>query len=163
MALQVAAILTRSAMRSNVVKFPGTRTPPHATPYVPPSSRQRFPQRVLRSDEACLAGYAASAALTAVLVLGGGTRHLGFGIVAFTVLAAVIGWRSRSATAACTAVIAWMFFDGFLAGRHAELRWHGGADIARLGLLLAAAALASAARRLHARQLTGAAARQRQR
>jgi hypothetical protein len=110
--------------------------------------------RVLPWERACLAGYAASAALTAVLVLGGGTRHLGFGIAAFTVLAAVIGWRSRPGAAACAAVIAWMFFDGFLAGQHAELRWHGTADLVRLGLLIAVAVGVSAVRRLRDRRIT---------
>jgi putative intracellular protease/amidase len=91
----------------------------------------------------------AGAALTTVLVLAGGTRHLTFDIAAFAALAAVIGWRSRPTAAACAA-LAWLFFDGFLAGRHAELRWHGRDDVARLGLLIAAAAAASVARWLDA-------------
>jgi hypothetical protein len=95
---------------------------------------------------ACVAGYAGGIVATIVLVNEGGTRHLGFDVAAFAALTAAIGWCSRPAGAASAAVIAWLFFDGFLVGRHAELSWHGTADAWRLGVLAAIAVLASVIR-----------------
>jgi hypothetical protein len=136
-------------MSSNVIKFPATGRE-HETQQPAPRPTARLSSgRVLSWPGACLAGYAGGAALTILLVLHDGTRCLGFDLACFGILAAAIGWWSRPAGAASAAVIAWLFFDGFLAGRHAELRWHGNADAWRLGLLVAIAAGTSAARRLN--------------
>jgi hypothetical protein len=66
----------------------------------------------------------------------------------FVLLATVVGavatsLRPRAAIA--VAGIAFLLADGFLVGRFGELAWHGPADLARLGLLLAAAGSGAAA------------------
>ena len=90
-----------------------------------------------------LAAYAGSAAVTAAVVLAGGTRHPAAALAAYGLLAAVVAARTRPAAAAGIALIAWMFDNGFIIGRHASLSWHGAADVRRLTLLLAVAAAAS--------------------
>jgi hypothetical protein len=87
-----------------------------------------------------LAAYAGSAAVTAVVVLAGGTHHPAAALAAYGLLAAVVAASTRPAAAAGVALIAWMFDNGFIAGRHADLSWHGAADARRLAILLAAAA-----------------------
>jgi hypothetical protein len=42
-----------------------------------------------------------------------------------------------------TAVIAWSMYLGFLVDQAGELRWHGGTDLLRLGVLVAAAVAGS--------------------
>jgi hypothetical protein len=90
-----------------------------------------------------LAAYAGSAAVTAVAALAGGTRHPAAALAAYGLLAAVVAASTRPAAAAGVALIAWMFDDGFIVGRHADLSWHGAADARRLAVLLAAAAAAA--------------------
>ncbi len=140
-------------MSSNVIRFPGASLPddsqpgsaePCPPPDAPPRARGRAP--VLAWPWACIAGYLGGIVVTIVLVNQGGTRHLGFDVAAFAALAAVIGWFSRPLGGASAAVIAWLFFDGFLVGRHAQLSWHGTSDAWRLGLLAAIAILASVTR-----------------
>ncbi|HEY7014712.1 MAG TPA: hypothetical protein VH480_18265 [Streptosporangiaceae bacterium] len=90
-----------------------------------------------------LAAYAGSAAVTAVAALAGGTRHPAAALAAYGLLAAVVAASTRPAAAAGVALIAWMFDNGFIVGRHADLSWHGAADARRLAILLAAAAAAA--------------------
>jgi hypothetical protein len=90
-----------------------------------------------------LAAYAGSAAVTAVVALAGGTRHPAAALGAYGLLAAVVAASTRPAAAAGVALIAWMFDNGFIVGRHADLGWHGEADARRLAILLAAAAAAA--------------------
>jgi len=90
-----------------------------------------------------LAAYADSAAVTAVVALAGGTRHPAAALAAYGLLAAVVAASTRPAAAAGVALIAWMFANGFIVGRHADLSWHGAADGRRLAILLAAAAAAA--------------------
>jgi hypothetical protein len=90
-----------------------------------------------------LAAYAGSAAVTAVVVLAGGTRHPAAALAAYGLLAAVAAASTRPAAAAGVALIAWLFDNGFIVGRHAHLSWHGAADARRLAILLAAAAAAA--------------------
>jgi hypothetical protein len=87
-----------------------------------------------------LAAYAGSAAVTAVVVVAGGTRHPAAAMVAYGLLAAVVAAYTRPAAAAGVALMAWLFDDGFIIGRHAHLSWHGAADVRRLVILLAACA-----------------------
>jgi hypothetical protein len=87
-----------------------------------------------------LAAYAGSTAITAVAALAGGTRHPAAALAAYGLLAAVVAASTRPAAAAGVALIAWMFDNGFIVGRHADLTWHGAADARRLAILLAAAA-----------------------
>jgi hypothetical protein len=71
---------------------------------------------------------------------GRGTRHPAAALVAYGLLAAVVAASTRPAAAAGVAVIAWMFDNGFIVGRHAVLSWHGTAEARRLAILLAVAA-----------------------
>jgi hypothetical protein len=71
---------------------------------------------------------------------GRGTRHPAAALAAYGLLAAVVAASTRPAAAAGVALIAWMFDNGFIVGRHADLTWHGAADARRLAILLAAAA-----------------------
>jgi hypothetical protein len=100
-----------------------------------PSARHCWP-----ASSGLLAAYAGSAAVTAVIVVAGGTRHPAAAMVAYGLLAAVVAAHTRPAAAAGVALIAWMFDDGFIVGRHADLSWHGAADVRRLVILLAAGA-----------------------
>lgn len=62
-------------------------------------------------------------------------------LVALAVYVAAVGAVGRDLVAAlATAAIAWTVLDGFLVNRLGVLTWHGSADAARLGVLLAAAA-----------------------
>jgi hypothetical protein len=90
-----------------------------------------------------LAAYAGSAAVTAVVVVAGGTRHPAAATVAYGLLAALVAAHARPAAAAGVALVAWLFDNGFIVGRHAHLAWHGAADARRLVILLAAAAIGS--------------------
>jgi hypothetical protein len=108
----------------------GDASPPQASP-----TRYCWP-----ASSGLLAAYAGSAAVTAVVVLAGGTRHPAAALAAYGLLAAVVAASTRPAAAAGVAVIAWMFDNGFIVGRHAVLNWHGTADARRLAILLAAAA-----------------------
>jgi hypothetical protein len=73
----------------------------------------------------------------------GGTRHPAAALTAYGLLTAVVAASTRPAAAAGVALIAWMFDNGFVAGRHADLSWHGAADARRLAILLAAAVAAA--------------------
>jgi hypothetical protein len=154
-------------MRSNVIRFPGvglrggeppldadavtTRPTQAGYPHLrsvdagPTAAQPRPARHIMSMTWACLVGYLGGIAVTLALAATGGTRHLSFDLAAFAVLAAVIGWWSRPVGAGCAAVIGWLFYDGFLVGRHAELRLHGMADVWRVGLVVAVAVLASAA------------------
>ena len=96
-----------------------------------------------------LAAYAGSAAVTAVVALAGGTRHPAAALAAYGLLAAVVAASTRPAAAAGVALIGWMFDNGFIVGRHADLGWHGSADVRRLAILLAVAMLGSRLRAPH--------------
>jgi hypothetical protein len=90
-----------------------------------------------------LAAYTGAAVVTALLVLAGGTRHTAAALVAYGLLAAVVAAHTRPAAATGVALVAWMFDNGFIIGRHAHLSWHGAADVRPLVVLLAAAAMGS--------------------
>ena len=90
-----------------------------------------------------LAAYAGSAAVTAAVVMAGGTRHHAAAMVAYGLLAAVVAAHTRPAAAAGVALVAWLFDNGFIIGRHAHLSWHGAADVRRLVILLGAATMGS--------------------
>jgi hypothetical protein len=100
-------------------------------------------RRCWSASSGLLAAYAGSAAVTAVVVVAGGTRHPAAAMVAYGLLAAIVAAHTRPAAAAGVALIAWLFDNGFIIGRHAHLSWHGAADIRRLVILLAAGAVGS--------------------
>ena len=108
-------------------------SPLHASP-----ARHCWP-----ASSGLLAAYAGSAAVTAIAVLAGGTHHPATALIAYELLAAVVAARTRPAAAVGVALIAWMFHNGFIVGRHADLGWHGSADVRRLAILLAVAVVAA--------------------
>jgi len=64
-------------------------------------------------------------------------------MVGYGLLAAIVAAHTRPAAAVGVALVAWLFDNGFVIGRHAHLGWHGGADVRRLIILLAAGAVGS--------------------
>jgi hypothetical protein len=109
-----------------------------ASPLHAPPARYCWP-----ASSGLLAAYAGSAAVTTVVVLAGATRHPAAAMAAYGLLTAVVAASTRPAAAAGVALIAWMFDNGFIIGRHADLSWHGAADARRLAILLTAAAAAA--------------------
>jgi hypothetical protein len=106
---------------------------------------------------ALLVAYMGAAVTTMVVVLAGGTRHTGAALIPYAVLAAVISLRAPTRATPAIAVTAWLFYDGFITGRHAHLTWHGAADARGAAILLVAAAavgMLSARARLAAAQPT---------
>lgn len=99
-----------------------------------------------------VAGYGGLAAATAVGVLAGGTRRPGVALALLAVTAFVLGTRTPAWVAASSGLVGWLFYDGFIAGRHANLAWHGVVDARRLGLLAGCAAAGAGARWLHDRR-----------
>lgn len=91
-----------------------------------------------------LAGFTASAVVTALTVVFGGNRHLAVALAVFAVAAALVSMYTRPLAAPGVALLAWMFDDGFLIHRHAALTWPGSAGAWRLALL-AGVAIAGAA------------------
>lgn len=87
-----------------------------------------------------LAGCCGIAAATTVAVAAGGVRHhvLAIAIVACAVLTVAARLRRTQAAIAST-VIGWLFFDGFIIGRHASLGWDGAREWWWLAVLASAA------------------------
>ena len=83
--------------------------------------------------------FCAAILLTSVLAATGGTRMVGTDLVLYTILAGTSALTARWWVAITTAVMVWFFFDGFLAGRHGDIAWHGAVDLWRFGVILAAA------------------------
>jgi hypothetical protein len=61
-------------------------------------------------------------------------------LAAYVALAALVALAARWWAAMASGVVLWMFYDGFLVGRHAVLTWHGSIDAWRLAFILAGAA-----------------------
>lgn len=83
--------------------------------------------------------FAAGAVATTLLAATGGTRHPGADLVAYVLPAGALGLGARWWAAPAAAVVLWLFYDGFLVGRHGVLTWHGTIDGWRLGLIVAGA------------------------
>ncbi len=103
-----------------------------------PESPRRWTQ-----SQGPLAGYCVAAAATAVAVLAGGTRHplVALAILAFALL--VAARRMTLPTALASGGMAWLFYDGFIIGRHAQLVWDGARGAWWLLVLVAAAVCGS--------------------
>lgn len=108
------------------------------------TSRARAAHPLWPLSSALLAAYAGGAAVTVAAVVAGATRHPAAAMVAYAVLAVLICLGSRPLLVPAIAIIIWLFDDGFIVGRHADLAWHGMADLRRLAILLAAAAASGA-------------------
>ncbi len=91
----------------------------------PAAGRHGESWRRWRMPEAAAAGYCAAAVATTAAIVAGGTRHP---VVALAVLAlAALGVALRMTLLAALACggISWLFYDGFIIGRHAHLVWKG--------------------------------------
>jgi hypothetical protein len=112
-----------------------------------------------------IAGYCSMAAATAVAVAAGGTHRPGvaLGVVSLAVFA--IATRTTVPVALATGTMGMLFYAGFITGRHAQLAWHGAADVRRLCILLGVALCGAAASWIHAwvvdRRMTAEANRRR--
>lgn len=58
------------------------------------------------------------------------------GLVVTTAVTAVAAWWSRVPVAFATGITGWLMINGFLVNQHGQLRWHGGGDLVRLGVLV---------------------------
>ncbi|GHE25099.1 hypothetical protein GCM10018781_76060 [Kitasatospora indigofera] len=86
----------------------------------------------------------AFAALVAALAVVRELHATWFALGAFAALSALLGALSRPVAAPLVAGAGWLFFNGFVAHRHATLEWGGaGVEGVRLGLFAAAALLSS--------------------
>jgi hypothetical protein len=72
-----------------------------------------------------LAGYGSAAATTATVVAAGGTRHSLVALVVIALVMAGVASRLSVPLGAAAGAMSWLFYDGFIIGRHAELAWHG--------------------------------------
>jgi hypothetical protein len=83
--------------------------------------------------------FCGSIAVTCVLAATGGTRRLSVDLIAYAALAAAVSVRTRALPIPAVAVIAWLFYAGFLVGRHGEISWHGSIDVWRVAVIVGAA------------------------
>lgn len=81
-------------------------------------------------------------------VAAGGTRHPAVALAILACVAAVVATRVTVPVAAACGGLAWLFYDGFIADRHAYLGWHGAADGWRLAICVGAALCGTALARL---------------
>jgi hypothetical protein len=93
-----------------------------------------------RNVEGVLAGYCVVAVATAVAVAAGGTRHplVALAVLAFALLAAAS--RMTLPVGLASGILAWLFYDGFVIGRHGDLAWAGERGAWWLAILLAVTA-----------------------
>jgi len=84
------------------------------------------------------------AVLSAVHALHGSALALG----ALCALAALLGLPARFRAAPGIALVCWLFLNDYAVAPQGRLAWHGDADIARLALLCAAAALGTVVARI---------------
>jgi hypothetical protein len=86
-------------------------------------------------------GFAAMIAVTAATAALGGDRHPALALAGYTAAVALVAAVVPLSDALLTALIGWLFLDGFVIGRGGDLGWHGTADLVRLGVPVAAACL----------------------
>ncbi len=88
-----------------------------------------------------LIGYCGIAAATGIAVAAGGTRRPAMALAILAVATLLLAARATARAAAGLAVMAWLFYSGFIAGRHANLTWQGMEDVWRLAMLAGSAAI----------------------
>ncbi len=108
-------------------------------------------RRTWATSAGLLAAYSASATATAVAVADGGTHRPGFALGLLSLAAFAVATRTTVPVALAAAGMGWLFYAGFITGRHAQLAWHGTADIRRLGILLGAVLCGTAVSWIQAR------------
>jgi hypothetical protein len=129
-------------------RAPGARQPG----CVSSDPREENPgRRTWAASYGLLAAYSASAAATAVAAAGGGTHRPGFALGLLALAASAVGLRATVPVALATGGMGWLFYAGFITGRHAQLAWQGTPDIWRLAILTGAALCGTAASAIHAR------------
>jgi len=106
------------------------------------------------ASTALFAGYLALAAATTAAVAVGGTHRPGMALGLISVTALAVATRAAVPVAPAIGAMGWLFYAGFITGRHAQLAWHGAADIKRLGILMGVAFCGAADTWLHARART---------
>ncbi|MFK0293838.1 hypothetical protein ACIQU6_25675 [Streptomyces sp. NPDC090442] len=109
----------------------------------------------LGRDLALPVGAAASAVAVTTLLVTGQATHFAFSLVAFALLTVAVAAAARPRVVPAVLLVSWMFFDGFVVHRYAELGWQQtdrtsfwvltGAGL--LGAVCAAAARAAGTRR----------------
>jgi hypothetical protein len=120
--------------------------------YVSSDVRETDPGRqTWAASTSLLAAYCVSAATTVVAVTAGGTHRPGFALGLLAAAAFAVGLRATVPVGLAAGGMGWLFYAGFITGRHAQLAWHGTADVQRLGILAGAALCGAAASWLHAR------------
>jgi hypothetical protein len=72
-----------------------------------------------------LAGYCGLAAATGIAIAAGGTRRPGMALVILAVAVLLLATRMTALTAAGLGVMAWLFYSGFITGRHGDLTFYG--------------------------------------
>jgi K+-sensing histidine kinase KdpD len=92
-----------------------------------------------------LTGYCVLAVVTAVAVMAGATRRPGLAIVLLAVAVFAIAVQAPAPAALGVAAIGWLFYAGFIAGRHGDLAWRGTGSIVAIAALAGAAAAGVAA------------------
>jgi hypothetical protein len=97
-----------------------------------------------------LVGFCASAVATVAAVAAGGTHRPGIALGLMAIVVCVVATRMTAPVALATGAMGWLFYAGFIIGRHAQLAWHGAADAQWLGILLGAALCGAAASWVHA-------------
>ncbi|MBC2904742.1 hypothetical protein [Streptomyces cupreus] len=85
------------------------------------------------------AAFVGSFMLMAALSGVDGSSGPTIGLAALCVFAALLGLPARFTAAPGTALVCWMFLNGFIIAPRGELSWQGHPDAARIGLLLGAA------------------------
>jgi hypothetical protein len=118
--------------------IPGGLSEPGRLPAAVPG-RDGESLRRWRLPEGLLAVYCLSAVATTAAVAAGGTRHplVALAVLASALLAATAHLTFGAALAA--GGIAWLFFDGFVIGRHGNLAWGGTREVWWILVLLGGA------------------------
>jgi hypothetical protein len=124
--------------------IPGGLGEPGRPTAAPVPDTHSEPPRRWPAPEALLAGYCLVAAATMAAVAVGGTGHplVVLAVLACALLAA--GTRLTLPAALGSGVIAWLYYDGFIIGRHGDLAWGGTREAWWLLALLGAALCGSA-------------------
>jgi len=86
-----------------------------------------------------LAGYCGLALATGLAIAAGGTRWPVVALCVLGLAVLVIAVETPWPASLGVGALGWLFYDGFFVGRHAQLAWHGAADLRALGVLLGAA------------------------
>ena len=98
-------------------------------------------RRTWASASGLLAGYCGLAGATGIAVAVGGARRPSLALAILAVAVLLLATRAKALAAAGLGFMAWLFYAGFIAGRHGNLAWHGSDDVWWLGVLAGSAFL----------------------